>query len=122
MSERLSIPVLLPGESHRKRNLAGYSPWASSMDYTVHGTLQARILEWVAFPFSRGWLGTEAPELVSGRGGGGARHAGSSGLGRAAGRTLEAGKRWARLAQARAASRPGLCAIAPGQNPDAGKV
>ena len=23
------------------------------MDYTVHGTLQARILEWVAFPFSR---------------------------------------------------------------------
>ena len=25
-----------------------------SMDYTVHGILQARILEWVAFPFSRG--------------------------------------------------------------------
>ena len=24
------------------------------MDYTVHGTLQARTLEWVAFPFSRG--------------------------------------------------------------------
>ena len=24
------------------------------MDCTVHGTLQARILEWVAFPFSRG--------------------------------------------------------------------
>ena len=24
------------------------------MDYTVHGTLQARILEWVAFPFSSG--------------------------------------------------------------------
>ena len=24
------------------------------MDYTVHGTLQARLLEWVAFPFSRG--------------------------------------------------------------------
>ena len=23
-------------------------------DYTVHGTLQARTLEWVAFPFSRG--------------------------------------------------------------------
>ena len=23
-------------------------------DYTVHGVLQARILEWVAFPFSRG--------------------------------------------------------------------
>ena len=24
------------------------------MDYTVHGILQSRILEWVAFPFSRG--------------------------------------------------------------------
>ena len=24
------------------------------MEYRVHGTLQARILEWVAFPFSRG--------------------------------------------------------------------
>ena len=23
------------------------------MDYTIHGILQARILEWVAFPFSR---------------------------------------------------------------------
>ena len=25
-----------------------------SMDYTVHGILQARKLEWIAFPFSRG--------------------------------------------------------------------
>ena len=25
-----------------------------AMDYTVSGILQARILEWVAFPFSRG--------------------------------------------------------------------
>ena len=24
------------------------------MDYTVHGILKARILEWVAFPFSKG--------------------------------------------------------------------
>ena len=24
------------------------------MNYTVHGILQAKILEWVAFPFSRG--------------------------------------------------------------------
>ena len=24
------------------------------VDYTVHGILQARTLEWVAFPFSRG--------------------------------------------------------------------
>ena len=27
---------------------------SSSMDYTVHGTLQARILEWAAVLFSRG--------------------------------------------------------------------
>ena len=26
----------------------------NSVDYTVHGILQARILEWVAFPFSSG--------------------------------------------------------------------
>ena len=25
------------------------------MDFTIHGILQARILEWVAFPFSRGF-------------------------------------------------------------------
>ena len=25
------------------------------MDYTVHGILQARILEWISFPFSRGF-------------------------------------------------------------------
>ena len=29
------------------------------MDYTVHGTLQARILGWIAFPFSRGLLNPE---------------------------------------------------------------
>ena len=29
------------------------------MDYTVHGILQARILEWVAFPFSRGFFPTQ---------------------------------------------------------------
>ena len=29
------------------------------MDYTVHGVLQARILEWVAFPFSRGIFSTQ---------------------------------------------------------------
>ena len=27
------------------------TPWS----YTVHGILQARILEWVAFPYSRGF-------------------------------------------------------------------
>ena len=29
-------------------------PLCHPMDYTVRGILQARILEWVAFPFSRG--------------------------------------------------------------------
>ena len=28
--------------------------FCNPMDYTVHGILQARRLEWVAFPFSRG--------------------------------------------------------------------
>ena len=33
------------------------------MDYTVHGILQARILEWVAFPFSRGSSQSRDPTL-----------------------------------------------------------
>ena len=31
-----------------------YLTACAPVDYTVHGTLQARILEWVAIPFSRG--------------------------------------------------------------------
>ena len=30
------------------------SDFCDPMDYTVHGILQVRILEWVAFPFTRG--------------------------------------------------------------------
>ena len=33
------------------------------MAYTVHGILQARILEWVAFPFSRGSSQPRSPTL-----------------------------------------------------------
>ena len=33
------------------------------MDYIVHGVLQARILEWVAFPFSRGPSQPRSPTL-----------------------------------------------------------
>ena len=33
------------------------------MNYTVHGVLQARILEWVAFPFSRGSSQPRSPTL-----------------------------------------------------------
>ena len=35
------------------------------IDYTVHGVLQARILEWVAFPFSRGSSQPRDPTQVS---------------------------------------------------------
>ena len=35
------------------------------IDYTVHGIFQARILEWVAFPFSRGSSQPRDPTQVS---------------------------------------------------------
>ena len=39
-------------------------------DYTVHGILQVRILEWVAFPFSRGTSqsrdGTQVSHIAGG--------------------------------------------------------
>jgi len=35
------------------------------INYTVHGMLQARILEWVAFPFSRGSSQTRDRTQVS---------------------------------------------------------
>ena len=34
-----------------------------AMDYSVHGILQAKILEWVAFPFSRGFFQTQGSNL-----------------------------------------------------------
>ena len=34
-------------------------------NYTVHGVLQARILEWVAIPFSRGYSQPRDQTLVS---------------------------------------------------------
>ena len=41
--------IKMKGESH------SVMPDSSrSLDYTVHGILKARLLEWVAFPFSRG--------------------------------------------------------------------
>ena len=40
------------------------------MDYTVHGILQAKILEWVAFPFSRGSPWPRDQTLVSWTSGG----------------------------------------------------
>ena len=47
--------------SHGWRSLGGYRPYSqtiwlncSLLGFSVHGVLQARILEWVAIPFSRG--------------------------------------------------------------------
>ena len=41
-------------QTHMKVNVAQSCPnLCDPMDFTVHGILQARILEWVAFPFSR---------------------------------------------------------------------
>ena len=39
------------------------------MDFTIHGLLQARILEWVPFPFSRGSQPRDQTQvsLISGR-------------------------------------------------------
>ena len=45
---RLSIHVV------KVKVAQSYLTLCDPMDYTVHGILQARILEWVAFPFSRG--------------------------------------------------------------------
>ena len=36
------------------KSLSCVGHFATPMDYTVHGILQASIQEWVAFPFSRG--------------------------------------------------------------------
>ena len=47
--EDLPDPGIEPGSPALKANALLSDP----MDYTVHGILQARILEWVAFPFSR---------------------------------------------------------------------
>ena len=64
---------ILDWRSHRQRSLPGYSPYGhkrglvaqscptlcdsmncSPSGSSIHGVLQARILEWIAIPFSRG--------------------------------------------------------------------
>ena len=52
----LDFQLLLKSYMHKgKVKVAQLCPTlCDPMDYTVHGILQARILEWVAFPFSRG--------------------------------------------------------------------
>ena len=57
---RQSISVVLghcsscPGKLSEVKVTQSCLTLCDPMDYTIHGILQARILEWVAFPFSRG--------------------------------------------------------------------
>ena len=67
---KTDVPSLLlhkiPGERYKNKNKTKNnhhlprpccrleSALCNPMDYTVHGILQSRILDWVAFPFSRG--------------------------------------------------------------------
>ena len=47
----LTIAAAAPKSESRQVCTFMVTPWTI---HTVHGILQARILEWVAFPFSRG--------------------------------------------------------------------
>ena len=49
-----NFPVGCDPHSQRLWHSQSRSRCFSAMNYTVHGILQARILEWLAFPFSRG--------------------------------------------------------------------
>ena len=49
----LGFPIYERGESESE-DRSVMSDSLRPMDCTLHGTLQARVLEWVAFPFSRG--------------------------------------------------------------------
>ena len=46
--------VPLPSPKRKVKVAQSCLTLCDSMDYTVHGILQVRILEWVAFPFSKG--------------------------------------------------------------------
>ena len=52
-------------EAKWKRKSLSRVQLCNPMDYTVHGILQARILEWVAFPFSRGFSQSRGGTQVS---------------------------------------------------------
>ena len=49
-----SIPGLGRSPGEGKGYPLRYSGLENSMDYTLRGIQQAKILEWIAFPFSRG--------------------------------------------------------------------
>ena len=57
MKAWITLPAEDPWPVYVKVKVTQLCPTlCNPLDYTVHGILQARILEWVAFPFSRGWL------------------------------------------------------------------
>ena len=50
----LSVTTHLLNDKSESESRSVVSDSLRPIDYTVHEILQARILEWVAFPFSRG--------------------------------------------------------------------
>ena len=53
--ERVSSQVTVSNRSLEMKVKVGQClTLCNPLDYSVHGILQARILEWAAFPFSRG--------------------------------------------------------------------
>ena len=52
---QVALELSLQGTDHQFVKVAQWClTLCDLMDYTVHGILQARTLEWVAFPFSSG--------------------------------------------------------------------
>ena len=55
MKAWITLPAEDPWPVYVKVKVTQLCPTlCNPLDYTVHGILQARILEWVAFPFSKG--------------------------------------------------------------------
>ena len=50
---QLSHPYMTTGKTVKVKIAQSYPTLCNPIEYTVHGILQARILEWVAIPFSR---------------------------------------------------------------------
>ena len=55
----LSVPSSYCGKKNEVKVIQPCLTLWNPMDYTVHGIFQARILEWVAVPFSRGIFPTQ---------------------------------------------------------------
>ena len=51
----ISVQFILVWKESESESRSVGSDSCDPMDYTIHGILQARILEWVAFPFSGGY-------------------------------------------------------------------